>query len=123
MANRYFRSKVLSPDARPIMLSGKVSLSAAAAVSSNNLDFTASVTKTGTGTYQITLQDKYAEVKSIQVSYEGAEADVSVKIASETVSSTKLINLRTETAGVAADVTAACKIHFLLVVNDSSVTK
>lgn len=123
MANRYFRSKVLSPDARPIMLSGKIALSSAAAVSSNNMDFCTSVTKTGTGTYQIVMQDKYAEVKSIQVSYEGAEADVSVKITSETLSSTKLINLRTETAGVAADVTAAANIHVLVVVNDSSVIK
>lgn len=123
MANRYFRSKVLSADARPILLSGKIVLNSSAAVVSNNLDFTASVTKTGTGTYTVTLQDKYAEVKSIQVSHAGAELDVEAKVVSEAISSAKTIALRTEIAGVAANVTAACEIHILIVVNDSSVTR
>lgn len=121
--SKYFRDRVQSAESRPDLVTGKFSLSAAAAVSSTDMLKVASVVKTGTGTYTLTLQDKYASLRSAQISHVGSQVNVQAKVAAHDVSSAKTISIRTETAGAAADVTAACEIHLSLVLRDSSVSK
>lgn len=121
MANRYFREKVLTGDARQVQIAGLINLSSAAAVSSHTFNhLVSSVAKTATGTYTITLSDKYVELKSVTVSFEGASATVRPLVASTDVTSTKTIVLKTSDGTSIADVAAACKIHVNIVLKDSS---
>jgi hypothetical protein len=119
MASRYFKQFVLTPTNRQVMLSGVVKLSAAAAVDSATIPY-ASVTKTDTGEYTITLDDKYVELRSAQLTMQTSE-DVQARLASNDVSSAKTLVVETATAGSAADVTAAAEIHVTLILKDSSV--
>lgn len=120
MANRYFNQWVLTPTKRQVMLSGKISLSAAAAVTSSDIPFAASVSKSGTGEYTITLDDKYVELRSCQMTMLTSE-DVQARLSSHDVSSAKTIVVETATAGSAADVSAVAEIHVTLILKDSSV--
>lgn len=119
MANRYFESKVLTPTKRQVLLSGKIDLSAAAAVDANSIPHV-SVAKSATGEYTLTLDDKYVELRSAQVSILTTE-DVQARIKSHDVSSAKEVVLETATAGAPADVTAVAELHVTLILKDSSV--
>lgn len=122
MANRYLRQFVLSQDPKQVLISGNVSLSAAAAVSSSSFpSLVASVVKSATGTYTITLSDKYVSLRSCNVSVETADPTISAIIASTDVSSAKTIVLKTVVSGAVADITAAAKLHVSLVLKDSTV--
>jgi len=121
--SRYFRDSVKSAEANPCLVTGKFSLSAAAAVTSTDMLKVTSVTKTGTGTYMLTLSDTYNSLRCAQVNHVGTQADTIAKATAHDVSGAKTISIRTETAGVAADVATACEIHVSLVLRNSSVTK
>lgn len=120
MANRYFQQFVLTPTKRQVLLSGRISLSASAAVVSHNIPFVASVVKSGTGAYTITLQDEYVELRSCQLTMLTTE-DLVARIASHDVSGAKTVVVQTATAGTAADASAVAEIHVTLVLRDSSV--
>lgn len=120
MANRYFRQFALVKDPRTILLGGQISLSAAAAVTGNTLDFVQSVTKSATGEYTIILQDKYVIDKTVQVSFEGASLCIP-KIKSVDLAN-KTIIVQTMVAGAVADITAAGFIHLLAFIKDSTVS-
>jgi len=119
MANRYFNQLCLTPTKRHVKLEGKIALSAAAAVDSNSIPLSASVAKSGTGEYTITLQDKYVELRSCQLSMLTTE-DVQARIKSHDVA-TKTYVIETATAGSPADVSAAAEIHVSFSFRDSSV--
>jgi len=121
MANRYFKQFQLTPQGRQISLAGQISLAANASVTSHDIPLVESVVKSDTGEYTITLQDKYVASMAINLTLESAEEDVAVRITSQDVSSSKEIVIRTEVAGVTADVSSAAKIHVSLVLRDSSV--
>jgi hypothetical protein len=124
MANRYFNQFVLTQDKRQVIISGIINLSSAAAVTSENFNsLVASVTKSGTGEYTITLTDKYQELKSFNVSYEGL-GDTVLRIKSTDVSSAKTLIFETfDLSGAAvADVSVVSKIHVNIVLKDSSVS-
>ncbi len=121
MANRYFKQFPLVKSPRTVILAGQISLSAAGAVLSHNLDFVASVVKSATGEYTITLQDKYVQSKYISVQHEGAAVD-RVKVKADTQAVDKKIVINTLVASVVADVATACKLHVLMVFKDSTVT-
>jgi hypothetical protein len=120
MANRYFNQFVLTPTKRQVLLAGKISLNASAAVISSDIPFVASVAKTGTGEYTITLDDTYVELRSCQLTMLTTE-DLDARIASHDVSSAKTIVIETSTAGTAADATAVAEIHVDMKMKDSSV--
>lgn len=119
MANRYFKQFAMVKSPRTIILCGQISLSASGAVLSSTLDY-ASVAKTATGEYTITLQDKYVETKSLQIMHEGTATD-RVKFKADTQATNKLITFNTLVSNVVADVTVACKIHITFKFKDSTV--
>lgn len=119
MANRYFSQFVLTPTKRQVVLAGKIDLSAAAAVDASNIPHV-TVTKSGTGEYTLTLDDKYVEMRSAQATMLTTE-DVQARLKSHDVTSAKTVVIETATAGSPADVTAAAEIHVTLVLKDSSV--
>lgn len=119
MANRYFESKVLTPTKRQVFLSGIVSLNSSAAVTASTIPHV-TVTKSGTGEYTLTLDDKYVELRSAQLTMQTSE-DLVARVASHDVQSAKTIVVETATAAVATDATAAAEIHVTLVLKDSSV--
>lgn len=119
MANRYFKQFMLTPVNRQIHLAGIISLSAAAAVNSSTIPM-ASVAKTATGEYTITLDDKYVQLRSLNVSALSSE-DITVRIKSHSVSSAKTLVIETLVAGVVADVSAVAELHVSIILKDSSV--
>lgn len=119
MANRYLKQFQYTPGNKDVVLSGKISLSAAAAVTSSDIPF-ASVAKTGTGEYTITLEDSYQALRSCIMSMQTAE-DLVARISSHDVSSAKTIVIETATAATATDATATAEIHIHLSFKDSSV--
>lgn len=104
---------------RTIILLGQISLSATGAVLASSIDF-ASVAKTASGEYTITLQDKYVQTKAIHVSHEGAAVD-RAKVKADTQAVDKKIVLNTIVGSSVADVTVACKLHVTIILKDSTV--
>jgi hypothetical protein len=119
MANRYFKQFVLTPVNRQVHLAGIISLSNSAAVTASNIPL-ASVAKSGTGEYTITLQDPYVELRSLNVSALSTQ-DITVRIKSHNVSSARTLVIETLVAGVVADVSAAAELHVSIILKDSSV--
>lgn len=119
MANRNF-SDVQALARKQIVLAGSVSLSALAAVSSQDF-LGGTIAKTGTGEYTLTLADQYQKLlsASLQVA-ESAGGTVGVVGAADVVTA-KTVKLLTVTAGAPADVTATAKLYITLVLSNSSV--
>jgi Asp-tRNA(Asn)/Glu-tRNA(Gln) amidotransferase B subunit len=120
MASRYFNQFVLTPTKRQVLLSGKIVLNASAAVVSHDIPFVASVAKSDTGEYTITLQDQYVELRSCQLTMQTTE-DLVARIKSHDVSSAKTVVVETATGATATDASAAAEIHVTLIFRDSSV--
>lgn len=98
MASRYFNQFKGSLEKGVVFLDGALSLSAAGAVVSNSM-MGASIAKTGTGEYTVTLQDSYPKLLSISLTPVSAVTNVNgiwklsaTKDASGAV--TNLINVR-----------------------------
>jgi hypothetical protein len=120
MANRNF-SDVQGLAKKQILLAGKIALSAAAAVTSFSIPGVASVAKTGTGLYTITLQDTYQDLLGI-CPVIGGNPLVHAGVGAVDVASAKTIVVQTiSEAGVLADVAAASTIYVTLVLSNSSV--
>jgi hypothetical protein len=120
MANRYFTQFFYTFFKKPVLIAGKISLSAAAAVSSSSIQGASLVAKTGTGTYTVTLADKYYSVVCGLVSSVGSTEDLVVDFVSINPT-TKTVVVQTKVAGVVADVTDACELHLSVLFNDTSV--
>lgn len=106
------------------MISGVISLSAAAAVSSTlGRGFTCA--KTNTGIYTITLEQKF--VRCLGVFFEKFEAAASVLMpmgVSNAVASTPatiVFKTAAPATGVEADTSVAMEVHFLAMLHNSSV--
>lgn len=125
MANRYFWDSQHKERAVKY-ISGKITLDSSAAVTSAypaSAKGVASVTKTATGTYRITLQDKYNALLDIDLDIMEAVASAyQVKAKAEAVASGPTIDIWTINAGAAADVSAATTIYFSLVLKNTSVS-
>lgn len=129
MANRYFKQFPLVKSPRTVILAGKIALNASGAVLSNTLDF-ASVTKlAGVGLYQILLEDKYVQTKSIQLTTQQVSGVLhSARIKADTQATDKKITINTyvedgtSKASAVADPIVAMEIHVTLILKDSTVT-
>ena len=124
MANRYFWDSQHKERAVKY-ISGKIVLDNTGAVTSSypaSAKGVASVTKTGTGTYRITLQDKYNALLDIDLDIMEAAAGYQVKAKAEAVASGPTVDIWTINAGAAADVGAATTIYFSLVLKNTSVS-
>lgn len=121
MANRYLTQFFYSFWKKPVLVAGKISLSAAAAVSSFDIPGVATVVKTGTGEYTVTLQDKYVKLISLQLSSSDSTQDLLVDSKSIDVVSAKTFKIITKVAGSPANITAACSVYVNLLASNSSV--
>lgn len=121
MANRRFEQFFYSLIKKPVLISGVASLSAAGAVSSQDIPG-GTLTKTGAGAYLLTLQDKYSSIKGFNVQTgENAEDIHAQPGACDVSAKTYVIKLKTA-AGVDTDVTATAKLYVNLVLSNSSVS-
>lgn len=105
MASRNFnRKQALEKEVKEIYAKVAIGASGAPTLSAADSLGVASITRTSAGLYQLTLQDKYVSLKHMDVKIATPTAeDIVSNPVSETVSTTKLINFRCTTAGVATD--------------------
>lgn len=123
MADRNF-SPVQALDKQIKILSGKINIAADASVSSHTiLGVGASgVTRTATGTYTITLDDKYPELVGISMIYGAATAvDLVPQIVSETVSSTKIITFKLLAGATATNPSAVGFVFVTILLKNSTI--
>jgi hypothetical protein len=82
----------------------------------------ASVSKTTTGEYLITLQDKYVSFKNLSGTFESTSAeDIRVQIKEEAVSTAKTVSIYTLTAGTATNPASGTKLYLKLELKNTSV--
>lgn len=93
-------------------------------ISDNPDKVVSSVSRSGVGTYTITLAEKYLELRAITCQVQlSAAADTQVQITGATaVAGARTIGITILTAGVAADIAAnaANLLHFIAVMRDSN---
>jgi hypothetical protein len=118
--NRYLNQFFYSFFTKPALIAGKLPLSAAAAVGTVAIKGIASITKTGTGEYTITFDDKHYSIQSLSAGIVDSSEDLAISFESINLSA-KTIKLITKVAGVDADVADACDIYLSFLFNDSSV--
>ncbi len=122
MANRNFHLMKGSLDRGLVFMSGVISINASAAVTGETI-VGASVAKTGTGQYTITLEDAYNECKAVQLQLGAATAvDLVPQVVSVDVASAKTVVFKLLAGSTATDPAAACNVQVLLVLKNSSVT-
>lgn len=120
MAARYFTQFFYTFFKKPVLIAGKIPLSAAAAVGSVSIKGVASVVKSGTGLYTVTLQDKYFSLVSAVGAVIDSAEGVEVGFASVNLPAKTLV-VQTKVAGVVADVSDACEVCINILLEDSSV--
>lgn len=104
-----------------VVLAGKVNIDDDASVLSCTIKG-ASVAKTATGTYTITLEDKFTDLLSCNVTLESSVAvDMVPQLVSSDVSSAKTIVVKLLTDAAAADPGDVCALNVCVVLKDSSV--
>jgi hypothetical protein len=105
---------------------GSITLSAAAAVTANSTDGILSVVKTGTGSYTVTLRDRYVSLQGLELALLAAgTAAFTVHATSQAVASatpTVVIKTCAIGTGAPADVGVACTIYFTLNLKNSTAT-
>lgn len=119
MANRRFTQFFYSLIHKPVSIVGKASLSAAGAITSQDIPGGV-LSKTGTGAYLLTLQDKYSNVKSFMVSLGDTAQDLQAAPGATDVSA-KTYVIKTKTAGADANASATAILYIHLVLSNSSV--
>jgi len=102
------------------MIAGKIPLSASAAVGTVAIEGIASVAKTGTGLYLVTLQDQYFALGSIHAGIVDSAQNLHVDFKNINLPA-KTFEIETKVAGTVANVSDACDIYVQLVLSNSSV--
>jgi hypothetical protein len=121
MSNSYFRSQfIYNKQTKPVLLSGKVSLNSSAAVTGFDFPGVTSVTKNGTGNYDVVLDDVFYKLVCAQATAVDSTQDLAIHLKTFNLSA-KTFSFETRVAGTAANVTDACEVHISLYFNDSSV--
>jgi len=104
------------------LIQGTISIAADASVSSESI-VGASVTKTGTGEYTITLDETYNALMACNVTLEAATAvDLVPQIKSTDVSGAKTVVINLNAGATPTNPSAVCKIHVSIFMRNSSVT-
>ena len=82
----------------------------------------ASVTRDSAGVYDITLEDDYTRLLSVDVKQlVAASEDLAFQLESETVSTTKIIRIRAHAAGVETDPSSGSRLLVKIELKNSSV--
>lgn len=119
---RRFQQFLFSLVRKLTCLSGQISIASDATVSSNTIQGAASVARTGTGEYTITLSDGYVALLACNLTAQAATAvDLVPQIKSNDVVSAKTVVFRMLAGATATDPSAACVVHVRLLMRDSSV--
>lgn len=81
-----------------------------------------SAANTGTGTYTITLEDKYPHLLSFTANVQSTSGtdDFKITIVGEDVDGAKTIDIEVDVAGTLTDLGTGDQIHFLAVLQNSS---
>lgn len=74
MANRYLKSRYLSYEQEPVVIYGSMVVGATGAVGTTKGGGVASIARTGTGAYTITLNDSFTKVLSFYATFGGGTA-------------------------------------------------
>lgn len=121
MANRTFNKKqALEKEVKEIYVD--IAIGGTGAPTLTRGTGVASVARSSTGVYLITLQDKYMRLMAAQASVVTPSAeDIEVQLAAESVASAKTVTLRCHTAGVATDPASGDRILVRLDLKNSSV--
>lgn len=122
MASRNFKEKILNLETGFVLLAGKIAIASDASVSSTTgQGFT--VAKTGTGAYTITLSDAYTSVISLSANVLAATAVDLVPqfVSADPTSAAKTVVIKLLAAATATNPSAACELHFQLMLKNSSV--
>jgi len=121
MANRYFQQFFHSFTKNLTGLHGIISINSSAAVTGETING-ATVAKTGTGEYTITLDDKYPAIEACELQLEAATAvDLVPQVVSTDVVGAKTIVFKLLAGSTATNPSAACKVHVALRLRNSSV--
>ena len=120
MANRRFEQFCYSLIKKKTEIEGVASLSAAGAVLSQDIPG-ATLTKTGTGAYLLTLQDKYNTCLGVYAQLGETAEDLQAVPGAADVASAKTVVINTKTAGVNTNPTATAKLYIKVVLRNSSV--
>ena len=120
MANRYFTQFFYSFFKKPVMIAGSIPLSASAAVGTVDIKGVESVVKTGTGEYTVTLSDEYYKLISAQAGVIDSAQNLKFDFHSFNLPA-KTFVIKSQVAGVVANVTDACEISLCLILSNSSV--
>ena len=103
------------------LIQGVISIAANASVSSSSI-IGATVTKTGTGEYTITLAETYNAMMATNLTLEAASAvDLVPQVESTDVSGAKTIVINLNAGATPTNPSAVCKIHVSIFMRDSSV--
>lgn len=121
MANRGFnRKQALEKEVKELFV--LLTFGSSGAVTMTKGVGIASVSKTSTGLYKITLQDKYVSLKSVSGTFESTSAeDIRVQVKDETVSTTKIINIFTLTGASETSPASGTKLYVKIEVKNTSV--
>lgn len=121
MANRYFTKHLGSLEKGIVEIMGVISIASDASVTSESIKG-ASVAKTGTGEYTITLEDSYVSLLACNLTFVAATAaDLVPQVKSYDVVTAKTIVFRLCAAAVATNPSGACEVHVSLKLKNSTV--
>ena len=121
MANRnYNRKQALEKEVKELYLD--VAIGASGAPTLTRGVGIASITRDSAGVYDITLQDAYMRLMSVQVTQLVAAAeDLNFQLESETVSTTKVIRVRCTTDATETDPSSGSRLLVQINLKNSSV--
>lgn len=116
MANRNF-SRIQGLNKEVKIIAGRFN---DAGVSVAGLGFSGA--NTGTGTYTITLEDKYNALLSVQCQVHSTSGtdDFSVTVVGEDVNGAKTIDVEVHVAGTLTDLGSGDELHFIAALQNSS---
>ena len=121
MANRYLEQFCYTFIKKKCEIDGVVSLSSAGAIVSQDIPG-ATLSKTGTGAYLLTLQDKWSKCLGVYVQLAETAQDIQAVPGAASVTSAKTVLIKTKTAGVNTDPSATAKLYVKVVLSNSSVS-
>jgi len=105
-----------------VFLQGKLTISAAGAVTAVTGKGIASASLSTTGTYTIVLSDTYTSMLCGNANLQAATAvDLVPQFGAYDVASAKTVVIRVQAAATATTPSAACELHFSLKLKNSSV--
>jgi hypothetical protein len=120
MANRRFEQFTYSLVKKLTHITGRANLSSAGAVLSQDIPG-ATLTKTGTGAYLLTLEDKYNSVMSIHAQLGSTAQDLQAVPGAADVSGAGTVVINTKTAGTNTDPSATAVLYIDVALRNSSV--